>query len=133
MRITGLYAALLALWVVALAVRVTMLRRRHKIGLGDGGVPAVFQAIRAHANAVECVTIALILLLVLELNQTQPWLLHVFGIALLVGRVLHGMGLSGTGGYSYGRSIGMALTWLSMIAMAVLLLWQFLMLRLLVG
>jgi len=133
MRITGLYAALLALWVVGLLLRVSLLRNRHKIGLGDGGVPAMARAVRAHANAIETIPLALVLLLILELDQTQPWLLHAFGIVLVVGRVLHGLGLSGASGYSFGRSVGIALTLLSIIGMAVLLLWQFLLLHLLVG
>ena len=45
--------------------------------------------IRAHANAAEYVPLALLLLLILELNQTQPMLLHVFGCVLIAGRILH--------------------------------------------
>jgi hypothetical protein len=118
---------------MGLIARVSLLRNRHKIGLGDGGLPAMVRAVRAHANAIETIPLALVLLLVLELDQTQPWLLHAFGIMLLVGRVLHGLGLSGASGYSFGRSVGMALTVLSIVGMAVLLLWQFVLLRVLVG
>ena len=53
MRITGLYAALLTLLILGLAVRVMLIRRRTRIGLGDGGDRSVACAIRAHGNAVE--------------------------------------------------------------------------------
>jgi uncharacterized membrane protein YecN with MAPEG domain len=125
MRITGLYAALVALLMMGLAIRVMMLRRRNSIGLGDGGNRAVACAARAHGNAAEYVPLALILLLVLELNQTLPMLLHVFGIVLVIARVLHAIGLSRTPGVSAGRAIGAAVTLLVILAMAAMLLWQY--------
>jgi uncharacterized membrane protein YecN with MAPEG domain len=131
MRITGLYAALLALLMMGLAVRVMLLRNRHRIGVGDGGSTPMNLGIRAHANAIEYVPMALILLLVLELNQTQPLWLHAFGITLLVGRVLHALGLSRSAGSSPGRLVGIALTLLVIVGMALLLIWQFVVIRML--
>ncbi|SEO67170.1 hypothetical protein SAMN02800692_1718 [Luteibacter sp. UNC138MFCol5.1] len=126
MRITGLYAALLVLITLGLAVRVMLLRKRTSIGLGDGGDRTVACAVRSHGNAIEYIPLALILLLILELNQTMPLLLHVFGIALIVARLLHAFGLSRSPGISAGRAIGAALTLLAMVAMALLLVWQYL-------
>ena len=124
MRITGLYAAIAALLVLILAVRVSLGRRSSKIGLGDGGDVILSRRIRVHGNAVEYLPLALILLLVLELNQTQPLLLHVFGCVLIAGRLIHAFGLSTASGNSPGRAIGSVLTWLDMLVMALLLLWQ---------
>jgi Uncharacterized relative of glutathione S-transferase, MAPEG superfamily len=131
MRITGLYAALLALLTIALAVRVMLLRRNTSIGLGDGGNRTLACAVRAHGNAIEYVPVGLILLLVLELNQTLPLLLHAFGIALVVGRVVHALGLSAKPGMSAGRAVGAALTLLVLVAMALMLLWQYALIHLL--
>jgi len=125
MHIAGLYAALGALLVVVLALRVMSLRHTHKVGLGSGGEESLARAIRAHANAIEYLPIALLLLLIVELNETRAWLLHVFGIVLIVGRVLHALGLSARSGYSFGRFAGTLLTVLVILAMALLLLWQF--------
>ena len=124
MRITGLYAAIAALLVLILAVRVSLGRRSSKIGLGDGGDAILSRRIRVHGNAVEYLPLALILLLVLELNQTQSLLLHVFGCVLIAGRLIHAFGLSTASGNSPGRAIGSALTWLDILVMALLLLWQ---------
>jgi uncharacterized membrane protein YecN with MAPEG domain len=124
MRITGLYAAILALIVVILAIRVTLRRRAVKVGIGNGGDAILAQRIRVHANAAEYVPLALILLLILELNQTQPLLLHVFGCLLIAGRLLHAYGLSSSAGLTPGRSVGMALSWGVIIVMALLLIWQ---------
>lgn len=126
MRITGLYAGIAALLVVVLAVRV-MLRRRHtRTGIGDGGDHDLGKRIRAHANAIEYLPIGLLLLLIIELNQTQALLVHVFGISLLVGRALHAFGLSRSSGPSAGRMLGTALTLLAIMVMAALLVWQYL-------
>jgi uncharacterized membrane protein YecN with MAPEG domain len=124
MRITGLYAAIAALFVVIVGFRVTLRRRAIKVGIGNGGDSILAQRIRVHANAVEYLPIALILLLILELNQTEPLLLHVFGVLLLLGRVLHAWGLSMSPGVTPGRGFGMVLTWGTIAAMAVLLIWQ---------
>nr|MDQ2972217.1 MAPEG family protein [Pseudomonadota bacterium] len=53
-------------------------------------------------------------------------LLHLFGIVLIVARVLHALGLSAKPGYSAGRAIGILLTFLVILTMALLLLWRFL-------
>ena len=124
MRITGIYAALTALLIVILAVRVTLRRRALGIGIGSGGDALLARRIRVHANAAEYVPLALLLLLILELNQTVPLLLHLFGCTLIVGRLLHAFGLSSSPGLTPGRAIGMTLTWLVIAAMALLLLWQ---------
>jgi uncharacterized membrane protein YecN with MAPEG domain len=133
MRITGLYAALLALLILGLAIRVMWMRNHHRVALGDGGNVPLTCAIRTHANAIEYVPIGLILLLILELNQTQPMLLHGFGLTLLVGRVLHALGLSRQQGRSAGRAVGALLTMLAIVGMAVLLLWQFVLVRTISG
>ncbi len=124
MRITGLYAALAALLVVILGVRVTLRRRAARIGIGNGGDAVLALRVRAHGNAVENLPLALLLLLILELDQTQPILLHVFGCALIFARIAHAVGLSSAPGITPGRGIGIALNWLVIAAMALLLLWQ---------
>ncbi|HSE12640.1 MAG TPA: MAPEG family protein [Rudaea sp.] len=125
MHITGLYVGLSALLVVVLSVRVVMRRVSARISLGDGDDKELKKRIRAQANAIEYLPLALLLLLTLELNQTQPIVLHACGIVLVAARVVHGFGLSRTGGVSPERLAGTAITWLVMLAMALLLIWQF--------
>ena len=125
MKITGLYAALMTLLVVFLAVRVVLFRRSAKVGLGDGNNPDLLKCIRVHANAVEYVPLYLLLMLILELNHTLPILIHVFGIVLIVARLFHAWGVSRHSGITTGRALGAGLTVLGMVLMAILLLWQF--------
>jgi uncharacterized membrane protein YecN with MAPEG domain len=79
---------------------------------------------RVHGNAVENVLIGLLLLLVLELLAIAPLWLHVLGASLVLGRLLHAWGVSRSAGKSFGRLWGMVLTWLAIIVMAVIALWQ---------
>jgi hypothetical protein len=114
----GLHLALL----LVLAVLVTRQRRKHRVALGAGGVPQLEQAIRAHANATEYVPAALIGLVMLAVVGAPPLVVHVIGLALFVGRVAHGIGLSRSGDATPPRAIGILLTWLAYIAAIVALL-----------
>lgn len=125
MLIAGFYAALGALLIVALGVRVMWLRNTRRVGLGAGGDAVLARAIRAHANAAEYLPIALLLLVLLALEQTRPSLLHMFGIVLIVARILHAIGLSTASGRSLGRIAGIGLTVAIIIAMAILLIVRF--------
>jgi len=124
MRITGLYVAVGVLLVLVLAVRVVMRRWTARIGIGDGDDKELRKRIRAHGNAVEYLPIGLLALLLLDLDGTTPVLLHACGIALIVARIAHAIGLSRTGGTSPERFFGITLTFLTLLAMAVLLLLQ---------
>jgi len=114
--ITSLYAALLALLIVWLSLRVIKLRQAKKVGLGDGGEAELQIAIRAQGNATEYVPISLILLVLLELNKAHIALVHCGGIAILAGRLLHARGLL-TKSSRY-RVLGMQVTIFTLIGLA---------------
>lgn len=116
--VTSFYAALGALLVVALAIQVVRQRRRARVGIGDGGDPALARAIRAHANTVEYLPLALVLLLVAELGGAPSALLHGFGATLVVGRIVYALGLLRTAGTSFGRFAGTLSTWLVVVGLA---------------
>lgn len=124
MRITGLYAALATFLVLVLTVRVIAYRRAHSIGLGDGNDGELRKRIRAHGNALEYLPLGLLLLLLLEQEQTSPLLLHVFGIVLILARLAHAWGVSRHSGVSPGRMTGVILTFIVLLVMALMLLWQ---------
>ena len=124
MHITGLYVALATLLVLVLSCRVSLRRRLLRVSLGDGDDKELRKRIRAQANAIEYLPLGLLLLLCLEWNQTVPVVVHTCGIILIVARALHAYGLSRTGGTSPERFAGTGLTWLVMLAMALLLIWQ---------
>ena len=116
--ITMLYAGLCTILVVILGLRVVRFRFRHKIGLGDGGDRELQKRVRAHANAIENMPLALLLLGGMELNgYPAPWV-HGFGATLFVSRAAHAWGLSHSTGTSRGRFLGSLFTWLLMLTMA---------------
>ena len=121
--ITLLFASLHVLLMLVLLARISRHRHGQRIGLGDGGDAVLNRKIRVHGNFVEHAPIALLLLGLLELCGLQAVWLWTFGSALLLGRTMHAIGLSGSGGYSIGRFWGTALTWLVLLAMAIAGLW----------
>jgi uncharacterized membrane protein YecN with MAPEG domain len=116
--IAAFYAGLIGLLLILFAFRVSFLRRRLKVALGDGGDESLRRAIRVHANAVEWALPILLLLTLAELNRASPLLLHICGIALVAGRVIHALGLSRTG-KSSGRFVGIVLNSIALIVLAV--------------
>ncbi len=117
--VTAFYAGLCAVFFVWLAWRVTVLRRKYRLLIGDGGHEDMARAIRVHCNFAEYVPLALILLGLAEMHKAPLLFLHVMGAALVLGRVLHAYSLIrsevSTGKYS-GRAIGIALTWAVLLA-----------------
>jgi uncharacterized membrane protein YecN with MAPEG domain len=116
--IASIYASLSALVIVKLAVSVIKLRRKNRVSVGDGGNEALQLAIRTHANAVEWIPISLLLLLTLELNGAPIILIHILGATLLIGRILHAMGLPAKDFKK--RELGMQITIYLLIGLAIL-------------
>lgn len=112
-------AALHALVLLGLSAAVSLRRRQCGIGIGDGGDKALARRIRAHANFIEHVPSALLLLALLEACGFDRGWVWGFGATLLLSRILHAMGLSRSAGYSFGRFAGTALTWGLLLAMAL--------------
>ena len=124
-RISLLIASLHVLLYLVLTIRVVLHRNVHKIGIGTGGDESLSRKVRVHANFVEYVPLGLLLLALLELAAINTALLWTFGIALLVARVLHAIGLGGSAGYSFGRATGALLTFATLLAMAGFGMWRF--------
>ena len=120
--ITPLYAALLALFFVALSVRTLLLRRRKGIALGTSGDETLTRAMRVHSNFAEYTPIALLLMFFLEQQAPGAAWIHVLGVALLVGRMSHAWGVSQANENYRFRVAGMALTFFVIISAALRLL-----------
>lgn len=108
--IAASYVAALIVLGVVLALRVIVVRRAEKIGLGDGENRTLTRRIRAHGNFSEYAPLLMIAVLALPLLGAKEWLVHLVGGMGLLGRVLHGIGLTQTGGASLPRVGGMLLT-----------------------
>jgi uncharacterized protein len=110
MPITALYAALLTPVLLFLTFRVIGARRSGKVEIGDGNDRELLRRMRVHANFIETVPMALILLGLAESLKASGLALHVLGAVLLIGRVIHAYGLSQTPHIMPLRFVGMVLT-----------------------
>ena len=120
--VTSLYTALLALWVVVLLARVVRKRWRYRLGEGAGEHRDLAKAIRVHANAIETMPIALLLMVAYELGGGSATLLHGAGLLLVAGRLAHAQGLSRTFGASIGRITGTTTVFIVVGVLATLIL-----------
>ncbi|WP_395239002.1 MAPEG family protein [Vibrio alginolyticus] len=88
-----MYANILAILIIWLAVQVIKQRRLNQIAYADGGVEALQIARSAQSNATEYIPITLILMALLEFNSAYPTWIHLTGIIFVIGRVIHAKGI----------------------------------------
>ena len=108
--ITALYAGLLALLYVGISGWVVRVRIQQKVLSGDKGNPVMANAMRVHANFAEYVPLALILLLLAEMQGAPALALHALGAVLLLARVMHALGMAAQPHKPLLRGGGAALT-----------------------
>ena len=77
--VSALYAVLGALLLIKFSFDVVRLRMQYRVSYGDGGFSELQSAIRIHGNAVEYIPVALILLLLMEMDGAETWMVHVCG------------------------------------------------------
>jgi uncharacterized membrane protein YecN with MAPEG domain len=117
-----LYAALLALLFVGLSLRTLRMRRKMRIAIGDGGQPAMLRAMRVHANFAEYVPLTLLLIYLAEASGAGAGFVHGMGLAALLGRGAHAYGVGQLNEDYRFRTVGMALTFATLIAASLYLL-----------
>ena len=117
--VTALYAGLIALLYLFLSYNVVLARRSQRVSVGDGGDKLVRKRMRTHANCAEYAPIGLILWMLVEMQGMPLWLVHVFGLILLAGRLAHAYGFGSTPQIVPLRKLGMYLTLLMIICTAV--------------
>ena len=108
--VTPVYAGLLTLVYLVLTARVVRYRRGNQISLGDSGDAQMGKRIRVHGNFAEYAPLAMILLLLTELQGAPVPVLHLIGLAFLTGRICHAIGVSQTPQIMPLRVAGMMLT-----------------------
>lgn len=107
-HITILYAGLLGVLSLVLSFFAGSMRGKTGVSIGDGGKIELLLAMRRHANFVEYVPLALILIMLLEMNGVGATAIHSLGAALVVCRIAHAVGLKADTMQGMGRLIGAA-------------------------
>ncbi|MEO1015526.1 MAG: MAPEG family protein [Pseudomonadota bacterium] len=123
--ITGLYVGLTIILAIVLGARIGILRGVKKISIGDGGDPEVLVKARAHGNLVETAALTLFAMGVIEMNGASPALLHGLGIAYIITRILHPIGLKPDDVTHPLRALGAGGSTLVMLIAGVTAIWQF--------
>ena len=108
-------AALINIW---LATRVSQVRLRDKVSIGDGGNERLACRVRAHSNFVEYAPFFLILLALIEMSQgSQQWLWWV-AILFILARLAHPFGMDRKAPNPF-RMIGIIVTWAVLVGLAI--------------
>jgi uncharacterized membrane protein YecN with MAPEG domain len=104
--VTALYAGILGLVSIGIAVAVGRVRTSTGISIGDGGNLEMIAAMRRHANFIEFVPLSLILIGLLEANGVASAAIHGLGGGLVVARLAHAFGYRADGTLGTFRAIG---------------------------
>jgi uncharacterized membrane protein YecN with MAPEG domain len=105
--ISTIYAAILGLLFVPFTFYVGSYRVKHKILLLDGGDKELARRIRAQGNFIETVPLAVILIVLMELNGASAAWLHALGSVLVVARVMHYLTIATNPANTVPRALGM--------------------------
>ncbi len=119
--ITSMTAVFAGLLILLLTIKVVQIRRRDGVVLGDNDNRTLAKAIRGHANAVEQLPIALILMGLSEAQGAALPVLGVVALVLLVGRTMHATYFAIHGTHWRLRFYGMMLTFIAQGALIVIL------------
>ena len=115
--VTSLVAAVLTAIFIKLSLAVIGLRKKNKVGLGSGGHEDLERVIRAQGNFAEYVPFGIILMACLELNGAPWWLVAIPGVALIIGRLIHAVGINTPPPDFSKRVLGMKLTFATLLAL----------------
>jgi uncharacterized membrane protein YecN with MAPEG domain len=115
----GLYAALNAFVLLWLTMATALVRRRHMVLIGDGGVERLRRVMRGHANAIENIPMMLILLGLAAALGAPAIAIHVLGIGFTAGRAIHAWHFTHEHGRQWQRATGFALSISALTAAAI--------------
>jgi len=115
--------AVFVLMSIPMAVAVGLRRAKTGVLLLHGEDETLLRLMRAHGNFIEYVPLALLALAGAEIAGAPPWLVATCGVALLVARLIHYFSLRAAAD-GRGRAIGAGLTTITMLVLALTILWQ---------
>ena len=127
--ITSLYAAIAAIFLIILSINVVRNRYRTHTAIGSSD-DRLTRACRAQGNFTEYVPLILLMMACAELFKVSAYIIHIAGIAMLLGRLLHAYSLLYAEPKSGGRMFffrisGMFLTFGTLAVLALILLFVF--------
>ncbi len=110
--ITALYAGLTGVLLAMISLRVSLIRLRPTAARSDTYDADLAKAIRVQGNLAEYAAMAILLLLIGELVMMPTWLLHLFGLMFVGGRLAFTIGFARTPQIIQLRKAGIALNYM---------------------
>ena len=123
-EVTSIYASILAIAAIVLAIIVSTKRGKYGVSIMDGGHPELALWIRKHGNFTEAVPLALFMMALAEARGMPSMWLHVIGVLLLVSRLAHVFGLSTENPTEPFRIAGTVGTHLTILGAVAYLAWS---------
>ena len=123
--ITGLYTGLTIILAIILGAGIGLHRGKIKVSIGDGGDPETLLRMRRHGNLVETAALTLLAMAIIEVNGASATLLHGLGIAYILTRILHPIGLKADDVTHPLRALGAGGSTLVMLIAGGMAIWQF--------
>jgi len=121
-EIATLFTAINILILFILTFLVIRQRRKNSIAIGHADNETMQRAIRVHGNFTEYAPLAMIGLFAMAACGGGAYWMYGIGGAFTLGRLMHAFGYSKATGVSIGRFYGMIITALSLLVMALYLL-----------
>ena len=119
-----LYLSLISSLAMYQTLAVVKVRRKTHIGLNHGGDENLARQIRVQANLLENMLPFSILFILAEVSGFSTLFLHGVGIVFVFARIAHGYGFSKSSGKSAGRYYGTAATWLAILLLVIVNIYQ---------
>jgi uncharacterized membrane protein YecN with MAPEG domain len=119
-----LYLSLISCLAIFLTFAVVKIRLKPNVGLSDGDNETLIRQMRVQANLLENFLPFSILFILAELSSFSIIFLHCVGVIFLLARIAHAHGFSNNPGKSLGRYYGTLATWLVIILLIVINLYQ---------
>jgi uncharacterized membrane protein YecN with MAPEG domain len=114
--ITSLFAAAFAVALVALSFPISLRRLKVRDMVGESSDEVLRRRIRAQGNFIEYVPLGVVTLGLVEAHAAPVWIVAAIGTTLVLGRVLHAVGMLADSGPV--RGFGMIFTYLALLGAA---------------
>ena len=118
-EITMLFAGIFGIMAVVLGSFPGLRRAKLDVSVGHGNDPQLELGMRRHANFIENVPLALILLGLIEMNGAAPIGLYILGTILFAARLAHAIAFTPNSTRSIIRGLGAGGSVLVIIASSV--------------
>ena len=122
LEVSPIYAGLLAVLFFWLSLRVSLLRLKGLHATDEGRV-ILHRAVRTQGNASEYIPLGVLMLLILDLQGAPAAVIHIFGIALVAGRIGHFIGFGREPGNPKLRQYSMVATYVMLCFSGLAVLW----------